>query len=267
MPNVALIPHLATRIDELTAVLDGVQNTTHRLQTRTGTAPQEDGARITDHAVAQPPSLTLVVYVSNRTGTAGERPADAWETLRRLHREVTPMTVLTPWGTYTDMLLKRATGQQQGLGLRARLELEQIVRVGLNRDAIVTPTAFGPATERTQEVARGRVAPQVLESTPFIAATRQGGLAFIPVAQQLSDVQGSEKSWSDRYAYLRMLADKAGGDLPVAAFAQRVPASTLPGLGGQLSQARQGVGSRQDRYTAARRTVENLLSGLPQLPF
>ena len=158
MPNVALIPRSATRIPLLTAVVDGFPSTTHTLETGIGGEPLEDGRQVTDHAIAREEQLELTGFVSDFRG--GQAPADAWEEIRRLHRELVPMEVFTEWGTYGEMLLRRCKAVQAGRGMRFTLNLHQVIRVGvtdldLPSDALSNPRAVN-------EISRAR---QVADST------------------------------------------------------------------------------------------------------
>ena len=96
MPNVALIPRAATRIGVLTAVVDGFPNTVHKLETLTGGEPIEDGRQVTDHAVAKEERLTLTGLVSDFNG--GNKPAEAWEAIRKLQRTSTSPPRRAPAG-------------------------------------------------------------------------------------------------------------------------------------------------------------------------
>ena len=156
MPNVALIPNAATTIAALTAVVDGFPDGTHRLETTTGGEPLEDGRQVTDHAVARQARLTLTGWVSDFNG--GNRPHDAWETIRRLHKSVTTVDVITEWGVYREMLIRRAEAPQVNRGMRFTLELEEVLRVGVVDNELPPEQLSGPAEGRSGTVQRGRVA-------------------------------------------------------------------------------------------------------------
>ena len=155
MPNVALIPGADSRVPLLTGLVDGYPTTEHRLETTTGGEPLEDGARITDHAVARQALLTLEGWVSD--WESPDRPRAAWERIRELHKAVTPLEVITEWGRYTEMLIRRAETTQTGRGMRFRIELEEIVRVGVTESELPPDTVSGPAAQRTGNVERGRI--------------------------------------------------------------------------------------------------------------
>ena len=156
MPNVALIPSAATRIEPLMAVVDGYPDATHKLETTTGGEPLEDGRNVTDHAVARQERLVLTGWVSDFNG--GDRPREAWETLRRLHKSVAIMRVVTEWGVYDNMLIRRAEAPQNARGMRFTLELEEVIFVGVADNELPAENLSGPAQGRSGEITRGRVA-------------------------------------------------------------------------------------------------------------
>ena len=179
MPNTALVPKNATRIPVLVDVIDGFPEEVHRLVVDTGNSPLEDGAIITDHAVARAEQLSLTAIVSDQPGPriggaqrGASRAEQAISELRRIHRETEPIDVISPFGVYREMVLVRMTAPRRGNGLEIQLELEQVIRVGVV-DTDVGPDVAGPAEERTSEVTRGRVsttpgppAPSPVQSTP-----------------------------------------------------------------------------------------------------
>ena len=155
MPNIALIPGSETRIDPLTAFVDGWPEGSHRLETAIGGEPLEDGREVTDHAVARQAQLTLTGWVSDFNG--GDRPMAAWDMIRRLHKDETPFAVITEWGVYPEMLILRAEAPQTTRGMRFTIELEEVIRVGLTDTNLPSTSLSGPATGRSGEVDRGRV--------------------------------------------------------------------------------------------------------------
>ena len=155
MPNIALIPGAATRIGALTAVVDGYPNETHKLETTTGGEPLEDGRSVTDHAVAREERLVLDGWVSDFNG--GNRPSEAWQTIRRLHKSVATLTVVTEYGTYPEMIIYRAETPKNSRGLRFTLELHEILRRGVTDAELPPESLSGPAEGRSGEVERGRV--------------------------------------------------------------------------------------------------------------
>lgn len=177
MPNIALIPSRATRIPLLEAVVDGFPEVQHSLRVSTGGAPLETGARVTDHAVAMPPTLELQGLVSNMRAVAEtadtafslQRPdpgADAWNALKRLVDEVEPVEVITPWAVYAEMLIRDASAKDTSGGMSFSMRLESILRVGA-RALPIAASATGPAAERQSEVQRGKLhAPQFVPLAP-----------------------------------------------------------------------------------------------------
>ena len=164
MPNVALIPEHATRIPLIEGLVDGFPEESHKLVTDTGNSPLEDGAIITDHAVARAEQLDLVGMVSDLTAAGISRPEEAWEQLRRIHREVVALDVVTPFGMYAEMLITSVVARRVGNGMRFRMKLENIIRVGLQPRQIQESTSSETAFGRDTELPRGRVEPEIITS-------------------------------------------------------------------------------------------------------
>lgn len=224
MPNAALVPSLASEVPALRAVVDGYPETMHRLITRISRTPLETGAAVTDHAVAEPPNVVLTGLKSNLTDEHDGGPARAWEAIQRLHEEVTPLTVITGWATYTEMLIARVTGNQLGKGLRFRMELQKILRSGVPAGGLAMADVIGgPGEERLSDVARGRVTPQVVDTaTDAVQAgtipTRDIGLGPLdavmpaPVAQQFDrpNLERTFRVSPERVRAIAVLADRIG---------------------------------------------------------
>ena len=155
MPNFALIPNAATVISVLADLVDGYPQGVHKLETVVGSEPLQDGRAASDHAVARQERLVLTGWVSDLNG--GGRPAEAWAALRRLQKSVTPFPVLTEWGAYPEMIIRRAEAPKETRGMRFTLELEEIIRVGVTYFALPASQLAGPAVGRSGEVQRGRV--------------------------------------------------------------------------------------------------------------
>ncbi len=155
MPNVALYPSRTTRIPILQGVVNGFPSTTHKFRATKSTVPLEDGTVISEHAISQPESLRLYGLVSDLTSKGLKGPAEALAQLRKLHQELEPLQVLTPWGAYEEMLITEITVEQQ-TGMTFTLVLEQVIRVNF-APAAVGDTASGPAAERQGEVNQGTV--------------------------------------------------------------------------------------------------------------
>ena len=156
MPNVAIIPGAAARIEPLVAVVDGFPEEGHRLRTDTGGEALEDGRDVTDHAVAVQDELTLYGWVSDLNG--GHRAGEAWQEIRRLAKELEPVVVVTEWGTYSEMLIVEADAPKRSRGLRFTMKLREIIRVGVVDNELSSDRVGGPVANRTAEVNRGRVA-------------------------------------------------------------------------------------------------------------
>lgn len=167
MPNVALVPEYATRIPLLLDQVDGFPEETHKLVTDTGNSPLEDGAIITDHAVAKAEQLELTGYISDQTSEGAARPRAGWDRLRQLHKEVVPLTVVSPLGVYDDMLIIEVVGRRRGNGVRFRMKLENVIRVGLQPRQIETQKATATAIGRDTELPRGRVEPEIFTAPGF----------------------------------------------------------------------------------------------------
>ena len=161
MPNFALIPDAATVITVLASVVDGYPDATHKLETTTGGEPLEDGRLVTDHAVARQERLVLTGWVSDFNG--GDRPRQAWETLRRLHKAVTLFPVITEWGRYERMLIRRVEALHNTRGLRFTMELEEVIVVGVADNELPAASLAGPAVGRSGEISRGLVALEPLQ--------------------------------------------------------------------------------------------------------
>ena len=114
MPNVALIPDRATRIPVLEGLIDGYPNEEHKLVTDTGDSPLEDGAIITDHAVALAEILELEGSASSLTRGGFAHPEAAMDALRRLHKAVALIDVITPFGFYPEMILRECSAPPRG---------------------------------------------------------------------------------------------------------------------------------------------------------
>ena len=162
MPNIALVPSAATRIAPLVGIVDGFPEEVHKLEAQTSSEPVERGPGkaqqrdVTDHAVNRQEKLTLTGWVSDFAG--GERPAQAWEAIRRLHKSLTPLDAITEWGTYRSMLISRVEATKTGRGLRFTMELEEVRIVGVVDSELPASNLSGPAAGRSGVVERGRVA-------------------------------------------------------------------------------------------------------------
>jgi len=155
MPNIALFPDKVSHIPALEAEIEHWSDTEHRYSIYTGQAPLEDGAVVTDHAERQEIQVTLTGYISTISGEGG--PRAAMEAVRQLSRDLIPITVITEWGTYSEMLITDVNAGYWGRGMQMRLQLTQIIRVGITDTDITPRRSSGPAVDRPTEVERGRV--------------------------------------------------------------------------------------------------------------
>ena len=76
--------------------------------------------------------------------------------IRRLHKTVT-VSVITEWGVYNEMLIRRAEAPQVNRGMYFTLELEEVIRVGIAETELPEEDLSGPAEGRSDEIDRGRI--------------------------------------------------------------------------------------------------------------
>ena len=132
MPNTALIDRARTRVPLLMQV-HGWPDDTLTMTSETGGEPLEDGLPATDHVRRGQDQVTLVGWVSDFDGI--DRTHEAIAELRRLHREGTPLEVITEDATHPEMVIRRAQVVKNGRGRELRLDLEEIIRVSVGRAA------------------------------------------------------------------------------------------------------------------------------------
>ena len=150
MPNIALVPNQNPRIADLEGVISGYYDMQAKLRTHVGTEPLEDGSSINDHAVANSIGLTLTGIVSEQNRTA----AAAYERIEALYNHPNPITVITPWHTFEEMIIEQVDITQRGEGFQFVLKLLRVIRVGVTA---VGDNVSGPAQGRGAAVNRGRV--------------------------------------------------------------------------------------------------------------
>ena len=241
MPNVALIPGSATEIAPLSAVVDGFPELTHKLETTTGGEALEDGTDVQDHAVARQERLVLQGWVSDFNG--GDRPREAWETIRRLQKSETPFAVLTEWASYREMIIRRAEAPQTARGMRFTLELEEIKRVGLTTTDLPASEVSTPAvvreTENALSATRSAVeaAPAAVgQADAFVAEARQLAMSTdwdqvadldqqAAIEQAAGEVATESDGFLDTYQKMRGVLREIGG------FASLPGIRTLPVIG------------------------------------
>ena len=156
MPNTPLIISAATIVEPLRFSVDGYPTHTHKLSTKTGSEPLEDGRDVTDHVVAAPKVLALTGSVSDMRH--GLRPRVAWQLIEHLHAQSEPVHVTTEWGVYPEMVITSCQAQPAGRGLTFDMELTEILRVSTTeRPSVPLLALFGLALFRSGNVSRGRV--------------------------------------------------------------------------------------------------------------
>ena len=157
MPNIALIPEQNTEIDELAAYISGVIDTEYKLDNHVGDEPLEDGANINDHAASTSERIVVNGFVSDLTDERLAAPANCFAKIQQLRRDLQPLTVVTPWVTYDEMIIRSARVREKGLAMTFRLELTKLIRRSIEQNAISNETSSGPAQGRSSTVDRGRV--------------------------------------------------------------------------------------------------------------
>ena len=158
MPNSPLIIRAQSIVAGLSLVVDGFPSHQHKMNTRTGGEPLEDGREVTDHAVASPEAVVLQGIVSDMTGNDG--PRRAFQAIQELWKNVEPVRVITEWATYPEMLITRCEPVSAGRGMTFEMELREVLRVSATSfiGPLAPPTALsGNAAGRSGTVARGRV--------------------------------------------------------------------------------------------------------------
>lgn len=117
----------------------------HSLVQDTTSYPVESGAKIGDHAVRRPNRLNLEGFVGSlRYGN--QVGVQVWEGLLSVADDHTLLTVATSYATYQDMLLRQAVLLEgTDAAARFRLEMEQILRVGVRQSLGVQRGVVAPA--------------------------------------------------------------------------------------------------------------------------
>ena len=149
--------------------------------------------------------------------------------MRRIHRDVVPLDVVTPFGYYDEMLITEVTGRRVGNGLRFRMKLENIIRVGLVPRQIQEPTSSGPALGRDTELPLGRVEPDIIAGPvdfpePPTAPGLAEAVADSQEAIQVSASPAVSRSMASRFADFN---DFAGLPAPPA-FQSLIPSHGSP---------------------------------------
>ena len=156
MPNQPLILRAASLVQGLVLFVDGFPNHQHRLSTRIGDEPLEDGREVTDHVIAAPQGVTLTGVVSDMGGI--QRPAAAWQEIVRIWEASEPVRVVTEWEVLNECVIARCDATPSGRGMDFTMELRNIIRVSTSvGPAVPSGSMRGLANNRSGEVSRGRV--------------------------------------------------------------------------------------------------------------
>ena len=136
MANTPIILSARTLVGDLEMFVDGFINPRHELPSAIGSEPLEDGSQVTDHVTNLPRQLTVTGIVSDFGG--GDRPRLALEQLETIREAKEPVSVITEWMFYEEVLIRRVTAVPSGRGMRLSLELQEIVRASA---PIILPAA------------------------------------------------------------------------------------------------------------------------------
>lgn len=153
-----LIPGADPSVDKLDLWVTAWDEPSHSLSSELGTERIEDGSTITDHVVAQPAKLSLIGYISD-VSMGPDAPGRAWAQIRKLHKDEAILKVITEWGEYPEMVIKRVDTTQTTRGMKFTLDMQEIVRVGVSRTEMITAASEAPdtpATNRGPEVEAGQ---------------------------------------------------------------------------------------------------------------
>ena len=172
-----------SRIEPLSHVVHLYTQTEHKLVSFITDVPVETGAAVNDHISGRPIELSMQGAVSDLYGVPAAPPgpragppsgighnqgrsnADlAWAALRSLHRTGELFKVITPWSIYDNMAMVECSARQAGAyggAMVFRIRLRQLTFATLQLAPVVTVAASGPAEDRTSEVPRGRVQPDL----------------------------------------------------------------------------------------------------------
>lgn len=129
--------------------------------------PVEDGTEMSDHITQGPESLHISGLISATdalefSGGSGYKIIEALDVMRKMHKDRTPITVITGMTRYTDMAITSLVasrsngGDKGGNWLEISAEMVQIKKVSLRTteisEAKAAPAARGRAG-RTQQAA------------------------------------------------------------------------------------------------------------------
>ena len=140
-------------------LMDGYYAEEHRVRVRTTDYPVETGADLTDHVVREPYRLK-VKGSATEYQQGSQAGLQAWSKILRHINLRQPITVVTRLGTYSNMILvdsKVPINDSTGLSLDIDMELKEILRANVTRDAAPsggTPVE-GPAVDRSPPMVPG----------------------------------------------------------------------------------------------------------------
>ena len=156
----AIAGRTVVSISELDNLVDGYPDVQHELRTQTGGAPLEDGAFVTDHAVATPVRIRLIGWVGDQGSEDAQRAFAAWQKLRELHLASEPVSVTTPLAQFDEMLLLGVRDRPIGQGIKFEAQFEEVIRVRVAQTgALSAGSVAGPALNRVSQIDRGFVSP------------------------------------------------------------------------------------------------------------
>lgn len=167
MANRPVILSAATYIEGLVLLIDGFPSERHVVSTRVGSESIEEGTRISDHVTPMPALLKLTGIVSDLGGA--QRPTNAWQEIRRIHRAGLPVRVITEWGIYPRMVIERCEAHTAARGMRFDMDLREILIV-----AAPPPPLINEAPGIINEALRylGRPTSPTAAASPIEARTR-----------------------------------------------------------------------------------------------
>jgi hypothetical protein len=140
---------------------DAVLRLDHSSTLRITEHPIQTGAPLTDHSYMLPSSLTMEIgfsdcmdsLVQGQYSGAGGKSISAYQKLRDLQSQRTPLTVVTRLRTYKNMLIQAITSSDDvrtAYGLRCLITLRQIILA-----TVQTTTAVSSKSQTTDSTKSG----------------------------------------------------------------------------------------------------------------
>jgi len=131
--------------------------------------PVEEGANVTDHAFLEPESLSMEIamsdvctnFVDGQFAQKPTRSISAFDTLKQLQKDRTPLTISTRLKTYKNMLIATIASPEDFktmYGLRATVIFREIIVV--STETVALPNRSSAAPHKTGATNRGTVQPQ-----------------------------------------------------------------------------------------------------------